>query len=56
MSSAGLSVITLDQNIQSGSWRSVGEYQFEGDGTEGAAVFAGNTSTVADAIRLIKLN
>jgi hypothetical protein len=55
MSAAGLSVITLDQNAQSGMWRSVGEYQFKGDGTEGVAVFAGNTSTVADAIRLIRL-
>jgi hypothetical protein len=55
MSSTGLSAITLDQNTHSGMWRSVGEYQFEGDGTEGIAVFAGNTSTVADAIRLIRL-
>lgn len=55
MSSTGLSVITLDQNTQSGMWRSIGEYPFNGDGTEGVAVFAGNTSTVADAIRLIRL-
>ena len=55
ISSTGPSVITLDQNDQNGTWRSVGEYQFTGDGTEGIAVLAGNTSTVADAIRLIRV-
>ena len=48
------SVLTLDQNKQIGEWVSLGEFQFNGDGTEGVSVFSGGISTVADAVRFVK--
>ncbi|MDA7867171.1 hypothetical protein N9B57_04460, partial [Verrucomicrobia bacterium] len=52
---AGISaVLTLDQNERVGEWRSLGEFEFNGDGTEGVTVFSGGNSTVADAVRFVK--
>ena len=50
------SVLTLDQNDQTGKWLSIGEFEFSGDGAEGVSVFSGGNSTVADAVRFVKTN
>jgi hypothetical protein len=52
---AGISsILTLDQNERVGEWLSLGEFEFNGDGTEGVSVFSGGNSTVADAVRFVK--
>jgi len=46
--------LTLDQNERVGEWLSLGEFEFNGDGSEGVSVFSGGNSTVADAVRFVK--
>jgi hypothetical protein len=48
-------LIALNQNVNSGEWVSIGEFEFKGDGTEEISVTAGGSSTVADAVRLLKV-
>jgi len=55
LSGSGSSLVALNQNVNSGEWVSIGEFEFKGDGTEGVSVTAGGSSTVADAVRLLKI-
>ena len=55
-SADGPSLITIDQNLRTGDWIAIGDVNLNGDGTEGISVFAGEASTSADAVRLVKIN
>jgi hypothetical protein len=55
-SADGPSLITIDQNLRTGDWLAIGDVNLNGDGTEGISVFAGEASTSADAVRLVKIN
>ncbi|MDA7867280.1 hypothetical protein N9B57_05010, partial [Verrucomicrobia bacterium] len=53
--SGGSSVVAIDQNQQTGQWVPLGQFEFQGDGTEKISVKSGGNSTVADAVRLVKM-
>ena len=49
-------VTRINQNVDAGGWVTIGEFDFKGDGTEGVSVIAGGVSTVADAVRLVRVD
>ena len=49
------SSILVDQNLRPGEWVSIGEFEFNGDGTENVSLIASGISTVADAVRFLKI-
>ena len=53
--SGGSSTVVLDQNQQTGQWVPLGEFEFQGDEAEKISVLSGGNSTVADAVRLVKM-
>ena len=55
LSGSGSFLVVINQNLNSGEWVSIGDFQFKGDGTEGISVTGGGLSTVADAVRLVKV-
>jgi hypothetical protein len=55
-SSGRSSLVILDQNADTGKWVSIGEFNFSGTGGESVSLVSLGTSTVADAVRFVKLD